>query len=118
MKILRRWYGDRPVVILVDKVEKSKDEALVRQELCRAMDLWGGQVFVVMSALSNYAAAAEMLAIDRSTCTRWHRWVLMPSAFFPKSSANCRTEKERRGKSCTEFLLPGELRATHEPLRR
>ena len=49
VKILRKWYGDRPVVILADEVGKSKDEALVRQELCRAMDSWGGQVFVVMS---------------------------------------------------------------------
>eukprot|EP00438_Fugacium_kawagutii_P020076 Skav216051 [mRNA] locus=scaffold6691:3846:5657:+ [translate_table: standard] len=60
VEILRRWYGDRPVVILADEVGKSKDEALVRQELCRAMDRWGGQVFVVMSALTNYAAAMEM----------------------------------------------------------
>ena len=60
VKILRRWYGDRPVLILADEVGKSKHEALVRQELCRAMDLWGGQVFVVMSALSNYAGAREM----------------------------------------------------------
>jgi hypothetical protein len=60
VKILRKWYGDRPVVILADEVGKSKDEALVRQELCRAMDSWGGQVFVVMSSLSNYAAAKEM----------------------------------------------------------
>ena len=60
VEILRRWYGDRPVVILADEVGKSKDEALVRQELCRTMDAWGGQVFVVMSALSNYAATVEM----------------------------------------------------------
>ncbi|CAK9081179.1 unnamed protein product [Durusdinium trenchii] len=60
VKILRRWYGDRPVVILADEVGKSKDEALVRQELCRTMDAWGGQVFVMMSALSNYHAAMEM----------------------------------------------------------
>ena len=38
VEILRSWYGDRPVVILADEVGKSKDEALVRQELCRAMD--------------------------------------------------------------------------------
>ena len=60
VEILRAWYGDRPVVILADEVGKSKDEALVRQELCRAMDSWGGQVFVVMSSLCNYAAAKEM----------------------------------------------------------
>ena len=60
VKILRTWYGDRPVVILADEVGKSKDEALVRQELCRTMNVWGGQVFVVMSALTNYAAAMEM----------------------------------------------------------
>ena len=60
VKILRRWYGDRPVVILADEVGKSKDEALVRQELCRTMDAWGGQVFVVMSSLSNYEAVVEM----------------------------------------------------------
>ena len=60
VRILRTWYGDRPVVILADEVGKSKDEALVRQELCRTMNAWGGQVFVVMSALTNYAAAMEM----------------------------------------------------------
>eukprot|EP00438_Fugacium_kawagutii_P006335 Skav217723 [mRNA] locus=scaffold308:82993:89695:- [translate_table: standard] len=60
VKILRTWYGDRPVVILADEVGKSNDEAFVRQELCRAMDSWGGQVFVVMSALSDYAAVKEM----------------------------------------------------------
>ena len=60
VRILRTWYGDRPVVILADEVGKSKDEALVRQELCRTMNVWGGQVFVVMSALTNYAAAMEM----------------------------------------------------------
>ena len=60
VRILRTWYGDRPAVILADEVGKSNDEALVRQELCRTMDAWGGQVFVVMSALTNYAAAVEM----------------------------------------------------------
>ena len=65
VKILRTWYGDRPVVILADEVGKSKDEALVRQELCRTMDTWGGQVFVVMSALTNYAAAVEMFRGQR-----------------------------------------------------
>ena len=28
VEILRRWYGDRPVVILADELGKSKDEAL------------------------------------------------------------------------------------------
>eukprot|EP00438_Fugacium_kawagutii_P029150 Skav225255 [mRNA] locus=scaffold988:188349:190121:+ [translate_table: standard] len=60
VEILRTWYGDRPVVILADEVGKSNDEAFVREELCRAMFSWGGQVFVVMSALTNYAAAMEM----------------------------------------------------------
>ena len=60
VEILRRWYGDRPVVILADELGKSKDEALVRQELCRAMDLWGGQIFVVMSGLTNYEAVVKM----------------------------------------------------------
>ena len=58
--ILRTWYGDRPIVILADEVGKSKDETLVRQELCRAMDSWGGQVFVVMSGLTNYEAVVKM----------------------------------------------------------
>ena len=65
VKILRTWYGDRPVVILADEVGKSNDEALVRQELCRTMDVWGGQLFVVMSALTNYAAAVEMFRGQR-----------------------------------------------------
>ncbi|CAL1164889.1 unnamed protein product [Cladocopium goreaui] len=60
VEILRSWYGDRPVVILADEVGKSKDEALVRQELCRAMDRWGGQIFVVMSGLTNYEAVVKM----------------------------------------------------------
>ena len=60
VKVLRSWYGDRPVVILADEVGKSKDEAFVRQELGRAMDALGSQVFVVMSALSNYYKAMEM----------------------------------------------------------
>ena len=60
VEILRAWYGDRPVVILADELGKSKDEALVRQELCRTMDTWGGQVFVVMSSLTNYKAVVEM----------------------------------------------------------
>ena len=69
VKILRRWYGDRPVVILADEVGKSKDEGVACQELCRVMDSWGGQVFVVMSALTSYAAAAEMFRArgERST---------------------------------------------------
>ena len=65
VRILRTWYGDRPVVILADEVGKSNDEALVRQQLCRTMDVWGGQVFVVMSALTNYAAAVEMFRGQR-----------------------------------------------------
>ncbi len=94
VKILRSWYGDRPVVILADEVGKSKDEALVRQELCRAMDVWGGQVFVVMSALTSYAAAVEMFGgsnrkvyIITLTDSPWH-WCLYD--LFPPSSLNCR----------------------------
>ena len=60
VKVLRSWYGDPPVVILADEVGKSKDEAFVRQELGRAMDALGSQVFVIMSALSNYYKAMEM----------------------------------------------------------
>ncbi|CAJ1445768.1 unnamed protein product, partial [Effrenium voratum] len=54
VKLLRNWYGARPLVILADEVGKSEDEAAVRHCLCNSMDTWGGQAFVVMSALSEY----------------------------------------------------------------
>ena len=58
--ILREWYGQRPVVILADEVGKSEDEAVVRRELCGAMDSWGSQVYVAMSALSKYQDVVNM----------------------------------------------------------
>ena len=60
VKILREWYCQRPVVILADEVGKSNAEGFVRQTLCGAMDSWGSQVYVLMSALSEYDKVIKM----------------------------------------------------------
>ena len=60
VKILRHWYGARPLLILADEVGRSDDEGLARQRLCQLMDSWAGQVSVVMSALSDYEGAVNM----------------------------------------------------------
>ncbi|CAE7904553.1 unnamed protein product, partial [Symbiodinium sp. KB8] len=60
VKILRYWYGARPLVILADEVGKSDDEGRVRNRLCQLMDSWAGQVYVVMSALSDYEGTLGM----------------------------------------------------------
>ena len=60
VKILRRWYGARPLLILADEVGRSDDEGLARQRLCQLMDSWAGQVSVVMSAFSDYEGAVNM----------------------------------------------------------
>ena len=64
--ILREWYGQRPVVILADELGKSNKmfgetaEGFVRRTLCGAMDSWGSQVYVLMSALSEYDKVIKM----------------------------------------------------------
>ncbi|CAE7453351.1 unnamed protein product [Symbiodinium sp. CCMP2592] len=60
VKILRHWYGARPLLILADEMGRSDDEGLARQRLCQLMDSWAGQVSVVMSALSDYEGAVNM----------------------------------------------------------
>ena len=60
VKILRHWYGARPLLILADEVGRSDDEGLARQRLCQLMDSWAGQVSVVMSAFSDYEGAVNM----------------------------------------------------------
>ena len=66
VKILRECYGQRPIVILADEVAKSTErygpdaEGIVRRALCQAMDTFGSQVFVVMSALSEYNTVKQM----------------------------------------------------------
>ena len=66
VEILRECYGQRPIVILADEVVKSTErygplaEGIVRRALCQAMDTFGSQVFVVMSALSQYNTVTEM----------------------------------------------------------
>eukprot|EP00439_Symbiodinium_sp_Y106_P023354 s8396_g2.t2 len=60
VEILRHWYGARPLVILADEVGRSDVEGLVRNRLCQLMDAWAGQVYVAMSALSNYKRAVDM----------------------------------------------------------
>eukprot|EP00439_Symbiodinium_sp_Y106_P067874 s2232_g11.t1 len=60
VKILRHLYGARPLVILADEVGRSDDEGLIRNRLCQLMDSWAGQVYVVMSALSDYEGVVDM----------------------------------------------------------
>ena len=66
VEILRECYGQRPIVILADEVAKSTErygpdaEGIVRRALCQAMDTFGSQVFVVMSALSKYNTVKQM----------------------------------------------------------
>ena len=59
VKILRHLYGARPLVILADEVGRSDDEGLIRNRLCQLMDSWAGQVYVVMSALSDYEGVVD-----------------------------------------------------------
>ncbi|CAE7380099.1 unnamed protein product [Symbiodinium sp. CCMP2592] len=61
VEILHHWYGTRPLVILADEVGRS-DEGLVRNRLCELMDAWAGQVYVAMSALSNYQRAVDIFS--------------------------------------------------------
>ncbi|OLP84351.1 hypothetical protein AK812_SmicGene34770 [Symbiodinium microadriaticum] len=67
VKILRHWYGARPLLILADEVGRSDDEGLARQRLCQLMDSWAGQVSVVMSALSDYEGAVNMFNTSMRT---------------------------------------------------
>ena len=104
VEILRSWYGDRPVVILADEVGKSKDEALVRQELCRAMDRWGGQIFVVMSGLTNYEAVVKMFrGSQREVCI--HTLTVLGTEAYDLFSAKLNELQQNQAKGIKRDIL-------------